>query len=153
MWGCFLMSGVKILHFLKDWWKSIPLHQNYTMALMRVSITTLMSENILCKFYPSEEDYWFWKPQISYMGMSVFHNMFLVWIPMTLCKFHLHSGAAPGCLLGGGGGGQNASLLLKCTEMLRQPWKSRWVGGGGGTPTLFFFSDFKNFVQKIIVTG
>ena len=29
MWGCFLMSGVKILHFLKDWWKSIPIHQNY----------------------------------------------------------------------------------------------------------------------------
>ena len=34
MWGCFLMSGLKILHFLKDWWKSIPIHQNYTMALM-----------------------------------------------------------------------------------------------------------------------
>ena len=33
MWGCFLMSGVKILHFLKDWWKSIPIHQHYTMAL------------------------------------------------------------------------------------------------------------------------
>ena len=33
MWGCFLMSGVKILHFLKDWGKSIPIHQNYTMAL------------------------------------------------------------------------------------------------------------------------
>ena len=33
MWGCFLMSGVKILHFLKDWWKSISIHQNYTMAL------------------------------------------------------------------------------------------------------------------------
>ena len=33
MWGCFLMSGVKILHFLKDWWKSIPIYQNYTMAL------------------------------------------------------------------------------------------------------------------------
>ena len=33
MWGCVLMSGVKILHFLKDWWKSIPIHQNYTMAL------------------------------------------------------------------------------------------------------------------------
>ena len=35
MWGCFLMSGVKILHFLKDWWKSIPIHQNYTMALRK----------------------------------------------------------------------------------------------------------------------
>ena len=31
MWGCFLMSGVKILHFLKDWWKSISIHQNYTV--------------------------------------------------------------------------------------------------------------------------
>ena len=38
MWGCFLMSGVKILHFLKDWWKSIPIHQNYTMALKNSSI-------------------------------------------------------------------------------------------------------------------
>ena len=36
MWGCFLMSGVKILHFLKDWWKSIPIHQNYTMALIYI---------------------------------------------------------------------------------------------------------------------
>ena len=40
MWGCFLMSGVKIMHFLKDWWKSIPIHQNYTMAL-----------SILCNMY------------------------------------------------------------------------------------------------------
>ena len=38
MWGCFLMSGVKILHFLKDWWKSIPIHQNYTMALNSSSL-------------------------------------------------------------------------------------------------------------------
>ena len=38
MWGCFLMSGVKILHFLKDWWKSIPIHQSYTMALTVVFI-------------------------------------------------------------------------------------------------------------------
>ena len=36
MWGCFLMTPVKILHFLKDWWKSIPIHQNYTMALNTV---------------------------------------------------------------------------------------------------------------------
>ena len=44
MWGCFLMSGVKILHFLKDWWKSIPIHQNYTMALN----PTPTLEEILC---------------------------------------------------------------------------------------------------------
>ena len=37
MWGCFLMSGVKILHFLKDWRKSIPIHQNYTMALKKAT--------------------------------------------------------------------------------------------------------------------
>ena len=40
MWGCFIMSGVKILHFLKDWWKSIPIHQNYTMALNLFIILT-----------------------------------------------------------------------------------------------------------------
>ena len=42
MWGCFLMSGVKILHFLKDWWKSIPIHQNYTMALSTCPIAWLL---------------------------------------------------------------------------------------------------------------
>ena len=46
MWGCFLMSGVKILHFLKDWWKSIPIHQNYTMAL----IDTLFVNKSVCFF-------------------------------------------------------------------------------------------------------
>ena len=45
MWGYFLMSGVKILHFLKDWWKSIPMHQNYTMALKNIlKMFTLSSE-------------------------------------------------------------------------------------------------------------
>ena len=27
------MSGVRMLHFLKDWWKFIQIHQYYTMAL------------------------------------------------------------------------------------------------------------------------
>ena len=27
------MSGVRMLHFLKDFWKFIQLHQYYTMAL------------------------------------------------------------------------------------------------------------------------
>ena len=49
MWGCFLMSGVKILHFLKDWWKSIPIHQNYTMALRLVFLYFLF--HILLKVY------------------------------------------------------------------------------------------------------
>ena len=48
MWGCFLMSGVKILHFLKDWWKSIPIHQNYTMALKY-----RFYSNVLMLFHPS----------------------------------------------------------------------------------------------------
>ena len=28
------MSGVRMLHFLKDWWKFIQIHQYYTMALI-----------------------------------------------------------------------------------------------------------------------
>ena len=28
------MSGVRILNVLKDWWKFIQIHQNYTMALI-----------------------------------------------------------------------------------------------------------------------
>ena len=43
MWGCFLMSGVKILHFLKDWRKSIPIHQNYTMALSHARVSQLLN--------------------------------------------------------------------------------------------------------------
>ena len=39
VWGCFLMSGVRMLHFLKDWWKFIQIHQYYTVAL-RVSLIT-----------------------------------------------------------------------------------------------------------------
>ena len=29
----FFMSGLRILHILKDWWKFIQIHQYYTMAL------------------------------------------------------------------------------------------------------------------------
>ena len=29
------MSGVRILHFLKDWWKLTQIHQYYTVALIR----------------------------------------------------------------------------------------------------------------------
>ena len=31
--GSLLMSGVRMLRFLKDWWKFIQIHQYYTMAL------------------------------------------------------------------------------------------------------------------------
>ena len=48
MWGCFLMSGVKILHFLKDWWKSIPIHQNYTMALCDFNLGRVDCMLIVC---------------------------------------------------------------------------------------------------------
>ena len=44
MWGCFLMSGVKILHFLKDWWKSIPIHQNYKYGFKKLDFK--MTRNI-----------------------------------------------------------------------------------------------------------
>ena len=49
MWGCILMSGVKILHFLKDWWKSIPIHQNYTMALKNLSYMSLHAISVFDK--------------------------------------------------------------------------------------------------------
>ena len=58
MWGCFLMSGVKILHFLKDWWKSIPIHQNYTMALI---FAKHAKENILCSVPHIHQYYGRWK--------------------------------------------------------------------------------------------
>ena len=28
------MSGVRTLHFLKDWWKFIQIYQYYTMAMI-----------------------------------------------------------------------------------------------------------------------
>ena len=65
MWGCFLMSGVKILHFLKDWWKSIPIHQNYTMALtgvkMLATLRILNNSGLFCVPVASLYDYkWFY---------------------------------------------------------------------------------------------
>ena len=57
MWGCFLMSGVKILHFLKDWWKSIPIHQNYTMALMRREWEELCWIKGECSIYRDRVNY------------------------------------------------------------------------------------------------
>ena len=38
VWGCFLVSGVRMLHFLKDWWKFIQIHQYYTMGLLLSSL-------------------------------------------------------------------------------------------------------------------
>ena len=55
MWCCFLMSGVKILHFLKDWWKSIPIHQNYTMALRFLEYITYYFHGWLSSIYILEE--------------------------------------------------------------------------------------------------
>ena len=40
------MSGVRILHFLKDWWKFIQTHQNYTMALSFSQVES--KNNVLC---------------------------------------------------------------------------------------------------------
>ena len=34
VWGCFRMSGVRMLYFWKDWWNFIHIHQNYDMAFM-----------------------------------------------------------------------------------------------------------------------
>ena len=31
------MSGVRLLHFLRDWWKFIQIPQNYTMALTKLN--------------------------------------------------------------------------------------------------------------------
>ena len=36
--GCFPMSGVRMLHFLKDWWKFIQIHQYYTMAVIKTTL-------------------------------------------------------------------------------------------------------------------
>ena len=49
--GCFLMSGVRILHFLKEWWNFIQIHQYYTMALIctRLTMGTILR---------SVESYW-----------------------------------------------------------------------------------------------
>ena len=37
VWGCLLMSGVRMLHFLKDWWKFIQKH--HTMHSMSLFMT------------------------------------------------------------------------------------------------------------------
>ena len=41
-----LMSGVRMLHFLKDWWKFVQIHQSYTMALNLYIRVEIDSNNI-----------------------------------------------------------------------------------------------------------
>ena len=36
VWGCFLMSGMRMLWFLKDIWKFIQIHQYYNTMALRV---------------------------------------------------------------------------------------------------------------------
>ena len=38
------MSGVRMLHFWKDWWQFIQIHQYYTMALIRSTLAHLYPE-------------------------------------------------------------------------------------------------------------
>ena len=35
VWGCFLMSEVRMLHFSKDWWKFTQIHQYYGFNYVR----------------------------------------------------------------------------------------------------------------------
>ena len=82
MWGCFLMSGVKILHFLKDWWKSIPMHQNYTMALKGKSGTGLLEERAK-KFRTKQwkvDENWLKNKEVEVLQIS--QN-----IDMNICKW------------------------------------------------------------------
>ena len=37
-----LMSGVRILHFSKDWWKFFQIHQYYAMAIYNHSVSLLL---------------------------------------------------------------------------------------------------------------
>ena len=51
------MSGVIMLHFLKDWWKFIQIYQYYTMALINtnsINVKTLFSWLLID---PSEHHY------------------------------------------------------------------------------------------------
>ena len=70
-WGCFLMSGVRMLHFLKDWWKFIQIHQYYTMALTMFSLVKLCAtilkvinsyDTILV---PLTHEIWVWKHDLT----------------------------------------------------------------------------------------
>ena len=44
----FLMSGVRMLHFLKDLWKFIWIHQYYTMALTIITLFKALSLKQTC---------------------------------------------------------------------------------------------------------
>ena len=41
------MSRVRMLHFLKDWWKFIQIHQYYTMALVLFNDVPLRTRRML----------------------------------------------------------------------------------------------------------
>ena len=95
MWGCFLMSGVKILHFLKDWWKSIPIHQNYTMALS-ILIQNGWKKHTVdpilggCPAPPSKSatalSIFTWEPFVLAMMFVIRRDLHIHWYPSKLEK-------------------------------------------------------------------
>ena len=46
--GCFLMSGVRMLQFLKFWWKFIQIHEYYTVALIRSCLLKMIGGVAVC---------------------------------------------------------------------------------------------------------
>ena len=83
------MSGVRILHFLRDWWKFIQIPPNYTMAL--IFITTNMKQMQLTLFVPCyigvNVPLSFWEPRFD-----SHHHLVLLSLSKTL---YLHCCSRP----------------------------------------------------------
>ena len=50
------MSGERMLHFLKDWWKFIQIHQYYIMALIAFIQFGLDVDTLECTIYIRSSD-------------------------------------------------------------------------------------------------
>ena len=124
MWGCFLMSGVKILHFLKDWWKSIPIHQNYTMALTVVYNDKWQGPlKIIIVLHPNRH----WRIAKGNRG----HEGPSLWAAPPPASRHGRGGELE--KRGGGNRGLvSPGLVYAILIYSFQKSPYRWSGGGGG---------------------
>ena len=77
MWGCFLMSGVRMLQFSKDWWKFIQINQYYSMALMPGSKWYLVPK-ISERFEQSEFE-------MNYISRKYrkYYSPYVIWIDLS----------------------------------------------------------------------
>ena len=89
------MSGVRMLNFLKDWWKFIQIHQYYTMAFkygtLRIIILSKLLSSLLLLVWLFKMKLWF-TTELSKIAQHSLYNIITLSAQKISCwqsiKFH-----------------------------------------------------------------